>query len=656
MNEVKIHTVEVGVTSLAEFARFLRARKMNDFVHAIIRNSYELKIPLLKYFEGMSEEQRYRLSFDGCERLLVALRDKRINEYFEESKINWVNNQLPLITRDQVVVEDISLVNFARKKTFREFIPDFTSKTAEIVQLIEEIDLFFLEFDSLLFNTYLGLQEEQLRVSNEQLKKRESELLEAQAIASIGSFEWDLTDRKRSYYTPEVFKIFEMESTSNLETFLNDVHPDDRQKVQAAIERAMKEGLYECEYRYTRRNKFKILSSRGRVIFDKQKPVRMIGTIVDVTERAQLINRLKESEDLSKQAQALTHTGSWKWTVENDVIEWSDEMYRIYGLKPQSERITFQRFLTFIHDSDRNRRITEITDTLKTGRASDYLMRIVTKDGTEKILKGKGDVVLDKNGKVIGMLGTCQDITNEHNLQTQLQRKNEELLRRNKDLQSFNFIANHDLQEPLRKIQVYSNRILNEGVGQIPESLLKHFVKISQSSNRMQKMIEDFIIFYESLNVSQVSEKIDLNPLIGEISLELQDVILQKNASLKVEVLPSVRGIRPHIRQLFKHLISNSIKFSKINEPPRIVIKAHLEDIKDRTYRVISVKDNGIGFDLKYSAKIFELFQRLHGSEEFAGSGIGLSLCKKIAEDHEGWISVTSEEGVGSQFNVYMPQ
>ncbi len=656
MISTKDYIVDFQLESLPGYAAYLLDNKLDDFSRALYEYSIELNVPLLKFFGSMSEEEIIRLSTDGVVRLLSAMRSRGLDQYIRNNNANWIRNQLPVIAREDVIVEDISLINYARKRAFRKYLPDYAPNNDVVYRVMDELDRFFLAMETESFKTYLAIQHERLNASNELLKRRESELLEAQSLSKIGSFEWDLTGNRQSRYTPEVFKIFEFEETSNLDAFLGDVHPDDRVKLQAAIEKAFTDGSYECEYRYSRRGKKKILFSKGKVIFDQGRPVRMIGTISDITERAELINRLKESEDLSKQGQALTYTGSWKWLAELDAIEWSDEMYRIYGVAPQSETITFERFLSFVHEDDRSRRLQEINDAMATGSASDYIMKIRTRDGTDKVLRGKGEVIKDKSGKSVGMLGTCQDITREFHLNNELKRKNDELERKNRELESFNFVASHDLQEPLRKIQIYSNRILNEGSDSIPEGLLNYLAKICQASTRMQKMIEDFLIFYHSISGPAVVERMMLNDAVADACALLKDFIESKNARFEVGELSDIMGKRRHLTEMLRHLISNSLKFSMNGRAPHIRIRPISFEREDgKRFVGLAISDNGIGFDPKYSTRIFDLFQRLHTSDDFPGTGIGLSLCKKIVEDHGGWISATSTPGVGSEFSIYLP-
>jgi len=195
----------------------------------------------------------------------------------------------------------------------------------------------------------------------------------------------------------------------------------------------------------------------------------MRGTVRDITKEDRLIRKLTESEALHNQAHELTHLGNWSWNIGDNTINWSDEMFRIYGLVPPSETITFERFIELVHPNDRERRIGEIEESLKTGEVKDYTLKIVTPAGSVKILAGHGSMKNEANGKPISLTGTCQDITKEYYLKNELQAlngslslKNTELLNINQELKSFNYIASHDLQEPLRKIQLFTGRLMEQ--------------------------------------------------------------------------------------------------------------------------------------------------------------------------------------------------
>ncbi|HEX9980996.1 MAG TPA: CheR family methyltransferase [Flavobacterium sp.] len=239
-----------------------------------------------------------------------------------------------------------------------------------------------------------------------------------------------------------------------------------------------------------------------------------------------------------------------------------------------------------------------------------------------------------------------------------LEEKNAELQLNNKELESFNYIASHDLQEPLRKIQLFQSRIIEKDKKNLSPASLEYFDTMSNAADRMQKLIEA-LLSYSTANLSDVAfVKTDLNKMLREVKEDLADVIESRKVTIVSETLPKVIAIPTQFRQLLHNLISNGIKYSKKDEAPQIMITASQTDGQEfngNKYYKISISDNGIGFEQQYEHKIFELFQRLHGKTDYVGTGIGLAICKKIAQNHKGFIRVVSEPGKGSTFTVYIP-
>ncbi len=647
--------MKLNFIHLPRFAEYILKFRFSEYLSATKRVSLEVNVPLLKYFESMPKEEFEKLTFESGKRFLSAIKDNEFDSFIEQSKSSWLKNQLPIILKEQVVVEDITLVNYCRRQALREMVLFFTQDIAIALELCREIDWFMMKSDSTFFKTFIGIQQENLEKINISLSNRERQLLEAQSIAHIGSFEWDLTGAGLSSFTKEVYKIFEFDRTNGLENFLLDVHPDDQQKLRCAISESLVTGIYDCEYRYTRNQRLKYIWSRGIVHYENAVPVRIVGTIADISEKAMLIEQLKEAEELNKQAQTLSNTGNWKWTIADQKIEWSDEMYRIYGLPPQSEKITFERFLSFIHPKDKDRRLKEITTAIETGIAADYNMKIINPDGTEKILRGKGKVLTDKNGNALGMVGTCQDITLEFGLSAELLRKNQELMKKNKDLESFNFIASHDLQEPLRKIQLYGSRLKSENDELLPKNISHNLNRITKAAESLQVMIKDFLYFSQYIQVAEKETLTDLNQVIRQVIHEYSSQIAEIGMAINILPLPKIIARPENMYQAFRSIVSNAIKFQHPEKTPILKIHSDIFENNGTAFHLISFSDNGIGFEQKYKDRIFELFQKLHTKDEYPGSGIGLSLCKKIIEDHKGFIEVNGEPGKGSIFNIYLP-
>ncbi|MEO5564973.1 MAG: chemotaxis protein CheB [Chitinophagaceae bacterium] len=252
-----------------------------------------------------------------------------------------------------------------------------------------------------------------------------------------------------------------------------------------------------------------------------------------------------------------------------------------------------------------------------------------------------------------------------------LEEKNGELVRLNKELQSFTYISSHDLQEPLRKIQTFSNRLLGKEYAVLSDKGKEDFSRIQDAASRMQKLIED-LLAYSRTNVSELKfENTSLNDIIEETKKELAEIIQEKNAVIETGELVNVNIIPFQFRQVMNNLIANALKFSRSGVAPHIIIKSNTgEGIQfqndnpeladgmlspQKKYCHISVADNGIGFDPQYKDQIFEVFQRLHGKDEYPGTGIGLAIVKKIIDNHNGIIIAASEPDKGAVFNIYIP-
>jgi signal transduction histidine kinase len=251
-----------------------------------------------------------------------------------------------------------------------------------------------------------------------------------------------------------------------------------------------------------------------------------------------------------------------------------------------------------------------------------------------------------------------------HLLNERLIRNNTQLVSINEELDRFAYVASHDLQEPLRKIMIFSDKILMGG--NLDAEAEKYFRKIISSSRRMELLINDLLNFSRQPMNSADFRKIDLNVLAKEAIAELEIEIEKNNARINISELPVIWAVPSLIRQLFHNLISNAIKFRKKTVEPVVRIEAKKLNSTDNSFPVktmngnnyykISISDNGIGFDPKYADEIFMVFKRLHSYHEFEGSGVGLSICKKIIEKHNGFIIAESKPGNGSTFIFGLPE
>ncbi|HEX2607488.1 MAG TPA: response regulator [Flavisolibacter sp.] len=275
------------------------------------------------------------------------------------------------------------------------------------------------------------------------------------------------------------------------------------------------------------------------------------------------------------------------------------------------------------------------------------------------------------NGIIRRWVGTFTNVHEQKLLNETLERKvaertrdllemNRELEITNNDLQQFTSVASHDLKEPLRKIQFFSDRLLEKA--QLEGELARYLDKILASSARMSNLVTDLLSF-ASLSQPNPFEPTDLNSIIREIQEDLELLIAEKKARIEVPPLPQIDTIPGLIRQLFQNIISNALKFTREGVPPHIQITSDLlllpdpdaEPDEKGTICRITIADNGIGLDEKYAHKIFTIFQRLNDRSSYEGTGIGLAIAKKVIDKHNGLITVRSTPGEGARFIVLLP-
>ena len=251
-------------------------------------------------------------------------------------------------------------------------------------------------------------------------------------------------------------------------------------------------------------------------------------------------------------------------------------------------------------------------------------------------------------------------------LNQQLVENNEHLRSTIEELDRFAYVASHDLQEPLRKIMLFSDKILTRFHNKIDKEADVYFQKIVKASERMQHLVNDLLKFSKHTNDVYGFEKTDLNEVLIDVLSDIEHHIQKKEAKIYTDTLPVVWAVPSQIRQLFQNIINNSLKFTKEGFVPEVYIKSEKvegskldgvsKELESHTFYKIYIRDNGIGFDPKYSEDIFVVFKRLHSYHEFEGTGIGLSICKKIMDKHGGFIKAESIPNEGSTFIITFPE
>ncbi|WP_421824257.1 ATP-binding protein [Flagellimonas oceanensis] len=377
---------------------------------------------------------------------------------------------------------------------------------------------------------------------------------------------------------------------------------------------------------------------------------------------------LKANQELEVQnfimmeAKKVAKIGSYTWNVENGPPEISDNFYRLLGCEPGKFVPTMDNYREFIHPEDLNDFDQYGEWQREQKKPRNYTYRIVTKQGKVKHLRTKGEFI-EKEGESV-LMGVVQDVTEQIAAENAMRVKNLELQRSNVELESFNRVVSHDLQEPLRKIQMFISRIDDSEMDRLSDRGKRYFDKINKVAARMQSLIRNLLTYSRIDNTHDNFEHIALDELLLKVQEDQSERINALEAELVWEAMPEVQGVVFQLEQLFSNLISNSLKYHSSEEAPKISIKSEqvawdtieAQFFKSaKIYHKITYTDNGIGFDNKNADKIFEVFQRLHPKTKYSGTGIGLAICKKIVENHRGYIHASGELGKGSVFTIYLP-
>jgi PAS domain S-box-containing protein len=278
-----------------------------------------------------------------------------------------------------------------------------------------------------------------------------------------------------------------------------------------------------------------------------------------------------------------------------------------------------------------------------------------------------GSVVMtalhDDNGEHIGFSKVTRDLTEKKQAEDRMNQYLRQLEFKNKELEQFVYAASHDMKEPLRKIHLYNSFIVSAPSNVLDEKSKEYFARSIQATQRMTSLIDDLLAYSKITTIAEIYETIGLNSIIDEIAAFHKEEFEQKRITLERDDLPVIKAIPFQIKQLLSNLVDNSVKYRQPEKEGYIRITSEkingkiLNPAADpfRQYYKISVKDNGIGFDPAYAAKMFEMFQRLPATSAVKGTGIGLAICKRIVQNHNGWIEASGTPGQGATFSFYLP-
>jgi PAS domain S-box-containing protein len=784
---------------LPAFAQYILTHKLEAFVRLQYRYTHEEDLELLKDVQHLNEEEKMEIGRQYNRGLLTFLAEKRAGDFIRHRMDQWLQNDVPF-DKYSVIAADIPKLSFIRKRAFTELLSEYCVEGAQMLQIIGEIDRFFLHYDSASLEVYSRMLEAQaaerslfiekvnatlpgalyvfelqsfrnlytnvkfaevigysreelnnlgpeaidsivhpddraevtrhlaairkaqdgdilsyqyrmrgkdgvyrwfrnfesvfrrdstglvteiiaicLNVNAEmrmaqRLKQREEQLLEAQAIAHIGSYYWVLNE-PRSTGTPELAAILEINPENHSE-FLERIHPDDRARMEADIQKAFQSGVFESEYRYLGKEGQKYLWSRGVVHYRDGEPHAISGTVMDITDRKDLQRQAEDAERrIEEQDYFIQHLADaspmvlYLFDIPSGRFRYLNrEIFYVLGYTPEEVLAMDAETVSGLYHPDDRLLLPERTGSESHFKYQESMMqyecRLRKKDGDWYWLLAR-EVVFrkDDKGAVQQILGAALDINRRKDMERTLLQNSFQLEQSNASLEEFAYVASHDLKEPLRKISTFGDRLVAFQKENLSDDGKIYLKKIVEASQRMQIMID------ELLSVSRIAgnhsfERVSLNELLNDAQQALEFKIEQHGARIIADELPEAEVVPSQFRQLFQNLLSNSLKFAREGVTPEIHVHyrylrpGDVEDLQLRkaaSYLELTFRDNGIGFENEYSGKIFQIFQRLHGRSEYEGNGIGLAIVKKIVEHHGGSIAADGDPGKGAVFTLTLP-
>lgn len=509
-------------------------------------------------------------------------------------------------------------------------------------------------------------------------KKVETAEERVRLAAEIGEIAmWDLNlQTKKIIYSDNLLDIFGFEKNSKVtyQDIRSRILPEDENIVVKAFEKAEKTGNYKYEARIQKPDEtISWIKVHGKIFYDDFKyPAKMIGTIMDITDEKENQEIVFKSEKKFRLLADSIPQLIWTSDSLGNLNYFNETFYKYSGFS--KDEIEKNGWLQIVHPNDREENVKLWMESVKTGHDFLFVHRFKRNDGEYRWQLSRAIAQIDEFGKIQMWVGTSTDIEEQKNFTnqleeqiiertTQLELKNRDLVSMNIELQSFAYISSHDLQEPLRKIQTFASRLADLDDENISASAKTYLSRIEVSAKKMQTLIQDLLTYSRANSADRVFSVVKIDEIAEEVLSDFSDRIEEKKAIVEYHDLGEATLIQFQFRQLLHNLVENALKFTRTDVTPKVKISVTEvnggdfpeAEFKDKIYHHLKVSDNGIGFELAYKDKIFEVFQRLNTESEFKGTGIGLAIVKKIVENHKGFIRVSSEKGKGSVFNVYIP-
>jgi PAS domain S-box-containing protein len=610
--------------------------------------------PAATHFYGYNYDELVKMNINN----INVLSEEEIHDKMQKSVSSQQNNFLFKHKLASGKIRDVDVYSgtivLGGKKLLYSIVHDVTDRVIAQNKLNE-------------YNEQLQSTTEELQVTNEELHQQEDKLLQTynelkeseerfRSIIENIQDAYMRTDKEGTIImaSPSAARMYRFNSTQEMIGTSTPSYFKNSEDRDYAIEKLKKHGKFNDYEVEARRNDgtFFWVSQNAQYYYDDQGKIQGRETIErDITMKKEIEAALKKSESNLAEAQQIAHIGSWEWNLKTGDINWSNELYSIYGVDPNTFTPTLSSFADYMHPDDEEYVNKHVDQLLSDNKSHNFDFRIVLDDGTIRVLNTIAEVAeFDKNGKPSIIVGINQDITDRKEIELKLNENIKKLAQSNKELEQFAYITSHDLREPLRMITSFLQLLERRYQDKLDQDANEFIGFAVDGAKRLDAMTNDLLQYSRITNEKRELTLLNFEEVLEEALINLKIPIEENNAVITHDPLPSINADKQLKVQLFQNLISNSIKYRSPKTP-----KIHISVKKEKNYFLFSFKDNGIGMSQEHLKKIFTIFQRLHTNEEYEGTGIGLAIAQKIVHQQGGQIWVESEPNKGSTFYFTIP-
>ncbi|HYG16987.1 MAG TPA: PAS domain S-box protein, partial [Bacteroidia bacterium] len=621
---------------------------------------------------------------------VIPFKDEDEDNYLVVFKETPLAAALPASKSSAARIKQLEQELIAAREDMRSVIEEQERVTEELQSANEEIVSSNEELQSI--NEELETSKEELESGNEELmtinhelQTRNNQLAEAQEYAeaifstireAVIVLDGDLRVKSANSAFYSIFNVFENETVGRKIYELGNGQwniPPLRKLMEDVIPKNALITGYEVRHTFPDIGYKVMRLNARRVIHITHRQLFILLSVQDITEHETALEIIKNREIIFREMANNAPVMIWVADKTRNRNFFNSTWLEYTGKTMEQEAGTGWK--DGIHEEDIKGFLHAYIENFEARKPFHLEYRLRRNDGEYRWVLDNGKPTFDLNGEFTGFTGSCTEIHDRRLLYQELEKKvqertsdlkeaNDSLERSNSELQQFAYVASHDLQEPLRKIVTFSDRLKEKYSEALPTEAKDYVGRIITSAQRMTGLIDDLLNFSKVIKLDDQFKKADLNAIIRNLKREFEVSISQKNAKVTADKLPVINAIPVQINQLFYNLIGNALKFATDEKPPEISITVQLPGAemldkfnlkKYSKYYEIIVKDNGIGFSQEYAEQIFVIFQRLNERKQYPGTGIGLALCRKIVNYHDGAIFSRSREGDGAEFHIILP-